>query len=227
MKVLCVGLGLVGKLLTEFDGFDGVHHKDFNPLMLRDYDACVNTAGIVGGKCKEAGRALTFTANVEYAMYLKASCVASNTLFFQLSSTGMYMPQTCPDIEDFTLVHEDSPTKAWNLYVESKLEFEKHGSGCYIFRCPLIFDKNFTIRSKWQYVQDTYLSVLLPSDLAHHILGFIKNKPNYGIYNVASKVVYLPDLFKDQGVVIKQDHAADMTSALPIDTRKLWSCYGI
>ena len=48
MKVLCVGLGLVGKLLTEFDGFDGVHRKDFNPLMLRSYDALVNCSGIAG-----------------------------------------------------------------------------------------------------------------------------------------------------------------------------------
>lgn len=228
MKVLCVGLGFIGKLLTEFDEFDGVHHKEFKPLMLKNYDACVNTAGIAGySACKQSNRDAVFSANVQYAMHLKASCVATDTLCFQLSTTGMYMPQTCPDIEDFVLPHEDSPTRPYNLYVGSKLELEKVVTDCYMFRLPLVFDKEFTIRAKWKYVQSTYLSILYPQDLYHHIVNFIKMKPNHGIYNVASKVVYLPDLFKDQDLLIKRDYASDMTSALPIDTKKLWGTYGV
>ena len=225
-KVLCIGLGMVGKALTQYDAFTGVSHKDFKPLMLRGYDACVNTAAITGySLCKRTDRHEVISANVNFALYLKAACVATNTILFQPSTTGMYMPQTCPKIDGFIMPKEDSETKAYNLYVESKLEMEQYLQDCYIFRMPLFFEPDATKRPAWSYVQDTYLSILYPHDLMCHILNFIRIQPEYGIYNVDSKVVYLPELFKEGNPEVRKSYAKDMTSALPIDCSKLDSMY--
>ena len=222
-KILCIGKGFIGSALEAYDEFDCIHHRQFKPLLLRDYDACVNTAGIVGyGLCKKTDNDTTYLANVSFALHIKAACVATNTILFQPSTTGMYTPQSCPKLEGFIMPTETSPTKAYNVYVQSKLAMERVLDGCYILRMPLVFETSFN-KPQWSYVQDTYLSVLYTDDFRSYLLDFIRIKPEYGIYNMDSEIIYLPDKFKS--LEVKRHYNADMTSALPIDCSKLQSIY--
>ena len=115
-KILCVGKGFIGTALSRYKEFDVIHHKDFTPVLLKNYASCINTSGIIGyAKCKQASKESVYSANANYALYMKAACQASNTIFFQPSTTGMYMPQVCCNLDDFVKPNEKAPTRPYNL----------------------------------------------------------------------------------------------------------------
>ena len=81
-------------------------------------------------------------------------------MYIQLSTTGMYRPQTCPDLEGFKKPDELSKLTTYNTYVKSKIEADEFlGVQSFILRLPL-FENQLAVRVKhWDSVQDTYLSL--------------------------------------------------------------------
>ena len=222
MRILSVGRGFIGKYLGEHENIDVVSHKasfDLSP-----YDAVINTAGIVGDrKCQKHTWQEIEDANISIPDILSFLAMQRGIPFFQLSTTGMYQPQSCPELQGFEKPTETSEIAIYNTYVESKVRAEEQiESEAYILRLPLFSDELAVRAKNWQFVQDTYLSLINRDVLLDVIFRFLKRRPELGIYNVATRVIHLPTHLKRMGIElpIRTEVPETMTSAVPIDTKK-------
>ena len=224
-KILVVGLGNIGKRLIESHKFEGCSHADAFTKDFSAYAAVVNCAGIAGyGKCAINSIDAVIKANVKLPLRLATACEEADAHFIQLSTAGVYAKQVCPHLEispelDSRIYQsENSPIKKHNLYVESKILMEEalDTYPTYIFRFCFYLSDTLAKRSfaSWNQVQATYLSILRHETLEKAI-------PT-GIYNIASDVVWLPDLVRRYGFDLpeRDSYPEDMTASVPISTQK-------
>ena len=231
-KILAVGRGVVGKALSEYHcQIDVVSHIEVFNTDLRDYIAIVNCAGLVGDrKCSEASSWREVTgANIDLPLklYQLAKTQEHGMRFIQLSTTGLYYPQVCPNFKNFELVDELAPTKPYNPYITSKRQMEAalRARECYILRIPWLTSAElFRERAKhWEYVQDTYTSVITIEALASALEGFVSQEIEFGIYNIASHIIYFPDYINgllDQFLPKRTNYPETMTAAIPVSVEK-------
>ena len=222
MRILAVGRGFIGKYLAGHSHIDVVSHKA--SIDLSGYDALVNTAGIVGDrKCQQHTWQEIDDANVILPDTLSPLAMLEGIPFFQLSTTGMYYPQSCPELKGFVKPKETETPVIYNTYVESKVAAEEVLEGeAYILRLPLFSDELAERAKHWQFVQDTYLSLINRNDLLDVLFEFLEIRPELGIYNVATDMTYLPAYLEKQGIdlPIRSEVPETMTSAVPVDTEK-------
>ncbi len=232
MKILAVGRGFVGTALARDVNVDVVSHTDpfKHNANFDGYAAVVNCAGIAGErKCREAAPDDVQIANVHVPTELFYFANEIGAVLFHLSTTGMYRPQTCPVLEGFQKPNEESRVAPYNAYVKSKLVAEKHlvvCECCYVLRVPMFEDGVRAKAKDWDSVQDTYLSLTSPTHLLSVIRMFLEKRPEFGLYNISEKVVYLPDFIKSLGIdiPIETQVRETMTSAVPISTQKIERC---
>ena len=222
MRILSVGRGFIGKYLGEHENIDVVSHKE--SFDLTPYDAVINTAGIVGDrKCQKHIWQEIVDANISIPDILSFLAMQRGIPFFQLSTTGMYHPQSCPELKGFIKPKETETPVIYNTYVESKVAAEEVIEGeAYVLRLPLFSDELAVRAKNWQFVQDTYLSLINRDDLLGILFEFLEKRPELGIYNVATGMTYLPAYLKKLGIdlPIRIEVPETMTSAVPIDTEK-------
>ena len=232
-KILVVGLGNIGKRLVESHRFEGCSHSDAFEKDFSAYTAVVNCAGIGGyGKCAIASIDAVIKANVKLPLRLAAACEEADVHFIQLSTAGIYAKQVCPHLEDSPELAsriyqcENSPIKKHNLYVESKILMEEalDAFPTHIFRFCFYLSDTLAKRSfaSWNQVQSTYLSILRHEILEKAILRVVDLDIPTGVYNIASDVVWLPDLARRYGFDLpeRDSYPEDMTASVPISTQK-------
>lgn len=232
MKILVVGLGVIGSELASFDDFDGIHHTELGSVDLADYDMVINCAAIAGAsKCKDAGYDAVMEANVDFPRRLYSVCKGHGKPMVHLSTSGIYFDQVAGGDERYW---EGSPIQPHNLYCASKIVSESvlmsrasRHAPVFIFRLPwFVHPQRFKDRLKtWSYVQGTYTSIVTGETLSQACIKIARTKPFWasGIYNVATETVWFPDFFiKMTGETrpVRVDYEEDMTSAVPLDTRR-------
>ena len=222
-NILILGAGTIGKPLADHSQFDLVTRADFNEDMLAEYDALVNCAAITGyGKCKEAGFDAVIEANVALPMQLRDMCMQADIPLFQLSTSGVYRQQTCPDIKNFKYAVVGDPVSPHNLYCASKLLMEQQlEQSAVVLRLPWFLDvADIKKRAQnWNYVQDTWTSHFEIGDLQEKILYLCEEGTRKGIFNISTGVIYFPGFLTrvlNKELEIQRDHAPDMTAAIPI-----------
>ena len=231
LNLLAVGRGFIGTAFARDSRVTLVPHSQAfeDDLDISRYDAIINCAGIVGdSKCQKDDFQAVFTANSILPRRLHLHAVKHGIKFFQLSTTGMYFPQSCPNLKTFTKPNETSPTQGYNAYVISKLQAEEillnanETPRPYILRVPLIKGQLQARVKNWRYCQDTYLSLISTPKLIEIVFSILAKKPPGGLYNVAEEIIYLPDFIARLGtkLPVRTEVSETMTSAVPICTQK-------
>ena len=229
MKLLCIGRGFIGKALAKRENVDVIAHQAFlrEYSAISGYDAFINTSGIVGDfKCQHTPYDEVHDANTLLPRRFSMLARHRRAKFFQLSSTGMYIPQACPIYEGYRRPDESSKIKSYNRYVASKVHAEEllmAAGNAFILRTPLIEDELSKRSEKWEFVQDTYLSLVDMDFIYDVICRIVKKSVPYGIYNISQKTVYLPDHIYDltgRKLPLRSKVPETMTSAVPVDITK-------
>ena len=241
MRIAVVGLGTVGSVLQDYDGFYGVRHQEIedcyvdfseNPYAdFRETDAIVNCAGIAGaGKCSKAEIADIMEANVMFPQKLQRICKESNTLYIHISTAGVYQKQAQYTDNFGWGAPETYPTYPHNLSVASEILGENHLFNdlqvpIYILRLSwFLNEEKFYERAKYMTdVQQIWTSITHPDTLVDAIRNVVEKRPDPGIYNINSETVWLPDFMRQstkKPFMEKKDHPKDMTSTVPTSTRK-------
>ena len=222
-NILVYGAGTVGMPLANHPRFEVVARKDYRPAMLEDASALVNCAGIAGMQaCKDAGFDAVMQANVALPIELARQCRIAGIPLIQLSTAGVYRQQTAPYETHGEYAHIGDATYPHNLYCASKLLMEQQlADRAILIRLPWLWDRERFKRlaTNWAYIQDTWASYFHIDGLQTAVLFAVDRKHPFGLYQVSSGVCYFPEFVKQllgRNIDIRQTHAPDMTSAIPI-----------
>ena len=237
MKILVVGLGTVGSRLVSYDGFEGIHHNEFNDD-LSGYTAVVNCAALAGsGKCSSDYYDKVMEANVRFPLRMYKACARYGIPFIHFSTSGVYGDQVAVE-PSYVGLKEIDFVYPHNLYCGSKLLSESVLLSSYEEKCPLfifrlpwlVIPSQYVSRANvWDLVQGTYTSVLEVKMLADACVGVVGSMKS-GVYNVASDVVWFPSFFREMTGVSKRvryDAEKNMTSACPIDNSKFEETFNV
>lgn len=227
-KIGVVGAGLVGSCFLDLDDFEVVHHNEWKDAVW-NWMGIVNAAGIIGiGPCQEATYDQLIQANVKLAVDMCDYAANLKIPFLTFSSTAVY--RRPPDLEE--RLPEDAPLYPYNAYGASKILMEgclpkEH---CFIFRLPRVdtetdSEKDFGPKLKnWRVVERVHQSFVFRDEIIRSVRNAMNNQTRfYGIYNIASVDVYLPDYIKAkygwEGLVVPA-HSLNLSPAVMVDTSK-------
>ena len=148
--------------------------------------------------------------------------------FLSFSTTAVYRRPI--DLEE--RVREDAPLYPYNSYGASKMLMEASlaKDACFIFRLPRVdtgtdSEKDFAQKIKtWKVVEAVYLSFVFRDTIIESVRNAMNNGTRfYGIYNIGSTDVYLPDYIREKygwtGEVVPA-HSLNLSPAVMTDTTK-------
>jgi len=223
-----VGAGLVGSCFKGLDGFEVVHHNEWKDRVW-NWRGIVNAAGIIGpGPCENAALDDLIKANVKLAVDMEGYAANLGIPFLTFSTTAVY--RRPPDLEE--RVREDAPLYPYNSYGASKMLMEASlpRDKCFIFRLPRVdtgtdSEKDFAQKIKtWKVVEAVYLSFVFRDTIIESVRNAMNAQTRfYGIYNIGSTDVYLPDYIRGKygwtGEVVPA-HSLNLSPAVMTDTTK-------
>ena len=227
-KIGIVGAGLVGSCFKGLDDFEVVHHGEWKDAVW-NWRGIVNAAGIIGiGPCQEASHDELIRANVKLAVDMEGYAAKIGIPFLTFSTTAVY--RRPGDLEE--RCREDAPLYPYNAYGASKILMEASlpKDACFIFRLPRVdtetdSEKDFGPKLKnWKVVEHVYQSFVYRDEIIDSVRNAMNNQTHfYGIYNIASKDVYLPEYVKRKygwkGEVVPA-HSLALSPAVMVDTTK-------
>lgn len=227
-KIGVVGAGLVGSCFKDLDEFEVVHHNEWKDRVW-NWRGIVNAAGIIGiGPCQDASLDELIKANVKLAVDMEGYAANLGIPFLTFSTTAVY--RRPPDLEE--RLREDAPLYPYNSYGASKMLMEASlpKDKCFIFRLPRVdtgtdSEKDFGPKVKhWKVVEAVYLSFVFRDTIIESVRNAMNNQTRfYGIYNIGSTDVYLPDYIQQKygwtGEVVPA-HSLNLSPAVMTDTSK-------
>ena len=227
-KIGVIGAGLVGSIFKELDGFQVVHRNEWKDAIW-DWRGIVNAAGIIGiGPCQDASLDDLIKANVKLAVDMCGYAANLDIPFLTFSTTAVYRRPI--DLEE--KLREDAPIYPYNAYGASKILMEASlpKDRCFIFRLPRVdtftnSEKDFGPKLKnWEVVEDVHQSFVFRDTIIESVRNAMNNQTRfYGIYNIGSTDVYLPDYIREKygwaGDVVPA-HSLNLSPAVMIDTTK-------
>ena len=227
-KIGVVGAGLVGSCFKGLDEFEVVHHHEWKDRVW-NWRGIVNAAGIIGiDPCQDASLDELIQANVKLAVDMAGYAANVGIPFLTFSTTAVYRRPI--DLEE--RLREDAPLYPYNAYGASKMLMEASlpKDACFIFRLPRVdtgtdSEKDFGPKLKhWKVVERVYQSFVFRDT----IIGSVRNAMNnqtrfYGIYNIASTDVYLPDYIREKygwtGEVVPA-HSLNLSPAVMVNATR-------
>ena len=227
-KIGVVGAGLVGSVFKELDDFEVVHRNEWKDAIW-DWRGIVNAADIIGiGPCQDASLDDLIKANVKLAVDMCGYAANLDIPFLTFSTTAVYRRPI--DLEE--KLREDAPLYPYNAYGASKILMEASlpKDRCFIFRLPWVdtftnSEKDFGPKLKnWEVVEDVHQSFVFRDTIIESVRNAMNNQTRfYGIYNIGSTDVHLPDYVRDTygwaGDVVPA-HSLNLSPAVMIDTTK-------
>ena len=227
-KIGVVGAGLVGSCFKGLDEFEVVHHDEWKDYVW-NWRGIVNAAGIIGiGPCQDASLDDLIKANVTLAVDMQGYAANLEIPFLTFSTTAVYRRPI--DLEE--RLREDAPLYPYNSYGASKILMEASlpKEHCFIFRLPRVdtgtdSEKDFGPKLKhWKVVEAVYLSFVFRETIVESVRNAMNNQTRfYGIYNIGSTDVYLPDYIREKygwtGEVVPA-HSLNLSPAVMTDTTK-------
>ena len=227
-KIGVVGAGLVGSCFKDLDDFEIVHHHEWKDYV-SNWAGVVNAAGIIGiGPCEAATYDDLIRANVKLAVDMCDCALNLDIPYLTFSTSAVYRRPI--DLEE--RVREDAPLYPYNSYGASKMlmEVSLPKDKCFIFRLPRVdigtdSEKDFAQKIKtWKVVEAVYLSFVFRDTIIESVRNAMNNQTRfYGIYNIGSTDVYLPDYIQEKygwtGEVVPA-HSLNLSPAVMIDTSK-------
>ena len=227
-KIGVVGAGLVGSCFKGLDEFEVVHHDEWKDYVW-NWRGIVNAAGIIGiGPCQDASLDDLIKANVTLAVDMQGYAANLEIPFLTFSTTAVYRRPI--DLEE--RLREDAPLYPYNSYGASKILMEASlpKEHCFIFRLPRVdtgtdSEKDFGPKLKnWKVVESVYQSFVFRDTIIESVRNAMNNQTRfYGIYNIGSTDVYLPDYIRENygwtGEVVPA-HSLNLSPAVMIDSSK-------
>ena len=227
-KIGVVGAGLVGSCFEGLDDFEVVHRDEWKDRAW-SWRGIVNAAGIIGiGPCQEASYDELIKANVTLPVDMMGYAANLGIPFLTFSTTAVY--RRPPDLKE--KCREDAPLYPYNAYAASKILMEASlpRDKCFIFRLPRVdtetdSPKDFGPKLKnWKVVEAVYQSFVYRDEIIESVRNAMNNKTRfYGVYNIASADVYLPDYIKEkygwEGEVVPA-HSLNLSPAVMVDNSK-------
>ena len=227
-KIGVVGAGLVGSCFEGLDEFEVVHHNEWKDRVW-NWRGIVNAAGIIGiGPCQEASLDALIKANVTLPVDMQGYAANLGIPFLTFSTTAVYRRPI--DLEE--RVREDAPLFPYNSYGASKMLMEASlpKDACFIFRLPRVdtetdSEKDFGPKLKhWKVVEGVYQSFVFRETIIESVRNAMNHRTRfYGIYNIGSTDVYLPDYIREKygwtGEVVRA-HSLNLSPAVMIDGSK-------
>ena len=227
-KIGVVGAGLVGSCFKELDEFEVVHHNEWKDHIW-NWRGVVNAAGIIGiGPCQEASLDELIKANVKLAVDMCGYAANLHIPFLTFSTTAVYRRPI--DLKE--RVREEAPLYPYNAYGASKILMEASlpKDRCFIFRLPRVdtgtdSEKDFAQKIKgWKVVEAVYLSFVFRDTIIESVRNAMNHQTRfYGIYNIGSKDVFLPDYIRGKygwrGEIVDA-HSLNLSPAVMTDTTK-------
>lgn len=227
-KIGVVGAGLVGSCFKGLDEFEVVHRNEWKDRVW-NWRGIVNAAGVIGiGPCQEASYDELIKANVKLAVDMCDYAANLKIPFLTFSTTAVYRRPL--DLEE--RLREDAPLYPYNSYGASKILMEASlpKDACFIFRLPRVdtetdSEKDFGPKLKnWKVVEDVRQSFVFRDTIIESVRNAMNNQTRfYGIYNIGSTDVYLPDYIQEKygwtGEVVPA-HSLNLSPAVMIDTNK-------
>ena len=199
-KIGVVGAGLVGSCFKGLDNFQVVHRNEWKDK-IQSWAGVVNCAGIIGLKqCERVSFDDVLRANVVLPLEMAESALMLNIPFVQFSTAAVYRRENLTDS-----VTEDMPLYPYHTYGASKILMESLlPSKTFIFRIPMVStfsgaENDFEEKIKrWIQVEDANISMVYRQTLIEAVSNALKGDIPQGIYNVASKSVYLPSYVRER-----------------------------
>ena len=227
-KIGVVGAGLVGSCFEGLDDFEVVHRDEWKDRAW-NWRGIVNAAGIIGiGPCQDASLDELIQANVTLPVDMEGDAARLEIPFLTFSTTAVYRRPI--DLKE--KCREDAPLYPYNAYAASKILMEASlpRDRCFIFRLPRVdtetdSPKDFGPKLKnWKVVEAVYQSFVYRDEIIESVRNAMNNKTRfYGIYNIASADVYLPDYVNDKygwtGEVVPA-HSLGLSPAVLLETTK-------
>ena len=227
-KIGVVGAGLVGSCFKGLDEFEVVHHNEWKDHVW-NWRGIVNAAGIIGiGPCRDTSLDDLIQANVKLAVDMEGYAANVGIPFLTFSTTAVYRRPI--DLKE--KLREDAPLYPYNAYGASKILMEASlpQDRCFIFRLPRVdtethSEKDFGPKLKhWKVVEAVYQSFVFRDTIVESVCNAMNNRTRfYGIYNIGSTEVYLPDYIREKygwtGKVV-EPHTLGLSPAVMIDTQK-------
>ena len=227
-KIGVIGAGLVGSCFKDLDEFQVVHHNEWKDHIW-NWRGIVNAAGIIGiGPCEEATLDELIRANVKLAVDMCGYAANLDIPFLTFSTTAVYRRPI--DLKE--KLREDASLYPYNAYGASKILMEASlpKDACFIFRLPRVdtetdSEKDFGPKLKhWKVVEAVYQSFVFRGTIVESVRNAMNNQTRfYGIYNIGSTEVYLPDYIREKygwtGEVV-EPHTLGLSPAVMIDTQK-------
>ena len=227
-KIGIVGAGLVGSCFLGLDEFEVVHRDEWKDSVW-NWRGIVNAAGIIGiGPCQEASYDDLIKANVTLPVDIEGYAANLGIPFLTFSTTAVYRRPI--DLQE--RLREDAPLYPYNSYGASKILMEASlpKDACFIFRLPRVdtetdSEKDFGPKLKnWKVVERVYQSFVFRDTIIESVRNAMNNRTRfYGIYNIGSTDVYLPDYIKEKygwtGEVVPA-HSLNLSPAVMIDSSK-------
>ena len=227
-KIGVVGAGLVGSCFEGLDEFELVHHNEWKDHIW-NWRGIVNAAGIIGiGPCEEATLDELIRANIKLAVDMCGYAANLDIPFLTFSTTAVYRRPI--DLKE--KLREDAPLYPYNAYGASKILMEASlpKDRCFIFRLPRVdtetdSEKDFGPKLKnWKVVEAVYQSFVYRNEIIRSVRNAMNHQTRfYGIYNIDSTEVYLPDYIRKKygwtGEVVRA-HSLNLSPAVMIDTSK-------
>jgi len=227
-KIGVVGAGLVGSCFKGLDDFEVVHRDEWKDAVW-NWRGIVNAAGIIGpAPCDNASLDDLIKANVKLAVDMEGYAANLGIPFLTFSTTAVYRRPI--DLKE--KLREDAPLYPYNAYGASKILMEASlpKDACFIFRLPRVdtetdSEKDFGPKLKnWKVVEAVCQSFVFRDEIIRSVRNAMNNQTRfYGIYNIGSTDVYLPDYIEDKygwtGEVVPA-HSLNLSPAVMIDTTK-------
>ena len=227
-KIGVVGAGLVGSCFLGLDDFQVVHRNEWKDAIW-DWRGVVNAAGLAGiPPCENATFQELMRANVKMPVDMCGYAANIGIPFLTFSTTAVYRRPI--DLQE--RLREDAPLYPYNSYGASKILMEASlpKDACFIFRLPRVdtetdSEKDFGPKLKnWKVVERVYQSFVFRDTIIESVRNAMNNRTRfYGIYNIGSTDVYLPDYIQEKyewtGEVVPA-HSLNLSPAVMIDTSK-------